>query len=183
MKRLICATLALSLLGATAASAQPYHRGGGHHASERGCRPAAATHGRGIGIAWTAIERSWTPSFESRVSGPMTPRPRPKLPSAATSLPCVLSTAPSSSQVQDTRFSSWEQGFESPWGHSSRRTIEDARLSSLRIGRIGSEATPPLDASGIRRCQRVPALKPSLESPACRAFSASGWSCSRLYRA
>ena len=25
--------------------------------------------------------------------------------------------APSSSQVQDTRFSSWEQGFESPWGH------------------------------------------------------------------
>ncbi|MEY4706638.1 MAG: hypothetical protein RJB58_361 [Pseudomonadota bacterium] len=31
MKRLICATLALSLLGATAAAAQPYHRGGGHH--------------------------------------------------------------------------------------------------------------------------------------------------------
>ena len=29
----------------------------------------------------------------------------------------VLSEAPSSSQVQDTRFSSLEQGFESPWGH------------------------------------------------------------------
>ena len=29
----------------------------------------------------------------------------------------VSSEAPSSSQVQDTRFSSWEQGFESPWGH------------------------------------------------------------------
>ena len=30
MKRLICATLALSLLGATAASAQPYRGGFGH---------------------------------------------------------------------------------------------------------------------------------------------------------
>ena len=29
MKRLICAALALSLLGATAASAQPYHHGYG----------------------------------------------------------------------------------------------------------------------------------------------------------
>jgi hypothetical protein len=28
MKRLICAALALSMLGATAAAAQPYHRGG-----------------------------------------------------------------------------------------------------------------------------------------------------------
>jgi hypothetical protein len=28
MKRLICVTLALSLLGTTAASAQPFHRGG-----------------------------------------------------------------------------------------------------------------------------------------------------------
>ena len=30
MKRLICATLVLLLLGATAASAQPYHGGFGH---------------------------------------------------------------------------------------------------------------------------------------------------------
>ena len=30
------------------------------------------------------------------------------------------SEAPSSSQVQDTRFSSLEQGFESPWGHVQR---------------------------------------------------------------
>ena len=30
---------------------------------------------------------------------------------------CFSSAAPSSSQVQDTRFSSLEQGFESPWGH------------------------------------------------------------------
>ena len=32
----------------------------------------------------------------------------------------VSSEAPSSSQVQDTRFSSLEQGFESPWGHVQR---------------------------------------------------------------
>ena len=41
MKRLICATLALSLLGATAASAQPYHRGGGHHRGHDGGNGAA----------------------------------------------------------------------------------------------------------------------------------------------
>lgn len=41
MKRLICATLALSLLGATAASAQPYHRGGGHHRGYDGGNGAA----------------------------------------------------------------------------------------------------------------------------------------------
>ena len=41
MKRLICATLALSLLGATAASAQPYHRGGGHHRGHNGGNGAA----------------------------------------------------------------------------------------------------------------------------------------------
>ena len=35
-------------------------------------------------------------------------------------LATMPATAPSSSQVQDTRFSSWEQGFESPWGHTGR---------------------------------------------------------------
>jgi len=41
MKRLICAALAMSLLGATAASAQPYHRGGGHHRGHNGGNGAA----------------------------------------------------------------------------------------------------------------------------------------------
>jgi len=36
MKRLISAALALTLLGATAASAQPYDRGGGHHRGHGG---------------------------------------------------------------------------------------------------------------------------------------------------
>ncbi|MES2473272.1 MAG: hypothetical protein V4601_10595 [Pseudomonadota bacterium] len=48
MKRLICATLALSLLGATAASAQPY-RGGGHHRSHNGGNGAALV-GLGLGL-------------------------------------------------------------------------------------------------------------------------------------
>jgi hypothetical protein len=46
MKRLICATLALSLLGATAASAQPFHGGFGHGGYSHG-----GWHGRGNGGA------------------------------------------------------------------------------------------------------------------------------------
>ena len=41
-------------------------------------------------------------------------------------------TAPSSSLVQDTRFSSWEQGFESPWGHSVRSPTAFAAWESAR---------------------------------------------------
>lgn len=49
MKRLICATLALSLLGATAASAQPYHHGGyGHGWHGRGGNGALI--GLGVGL-------------------------------------------------------------------------------------------------------------------------------------
>jgi opacity protein-like surface antigen len=45
MKRLICATLALTLLGATAASAQSHYRGGyGHY---NGYRHGGGWHGRG----------------------------------------------------------------------------------------------------------------------------------------
>jgi hypothetical protein len=52
MKRLICATLALSLLGATAASAGPYHRGGGYHRHHGGGGrgDGAALIGLGIGL-------------------------------------------------------------------------------------------------------------------------------------
>jgi hypothetical protein len=49
MKRLISAVLALSLLGATAASAQPYHRGGGHHRGHNGGNGAALV-GLGLGL-------------------------------------------------------------------------------------------------------------------------------------
>jgi hypothetical protein len=48
MKRLICATLALSLLGATAASAQSYHGGFGHR---DGFGHSGGWHGRGDGGA------------------------------------------------------------------------------------------------------------------------------------
>jgi hypothetical protein len=48
MKRLICATLALSLLGATAASAQSYHGGFGHRG---GYGHGDGWHGRGDGGA------------------------------------------------------------------------------------------------------------------------------------
>jgi hypothetical protein len=52
MKRLICAALALSLLGATAASARPYggygHGGFGHHGGYYGgYRHGGGWHGRG----------------------------------------------------------------------------------------------------------------------------------------
>jgi hypothetical protein len=49
MKRLICATLALSLLGATAASAQSYHHGGYSHGGGYG--RSGGWHGRGDGGA------------------------------------------------------------------------------------------------------------------------------------
>ena len=44
---------------------------------------------------------------------------------------CLLKpdAAPSSSLVQDTRFSSWERGFKSRWGHFERR-------SELRFERL-----------------------------------------------
>jgi hypothetical protein len=48
MKRLICATLALSLLGATAASAQSFHGGYGHGGYSHG---GGGWHGRGNGGA------------------------------------------------------------------------------------------------------------------------------------
>jgi hypothetical protein len=52
MKRLISATLALSLLGATAASAQPYHGGSGHGGyGYRGGYGHSGWHGRGDGGA------------------------------------------------------------------------------------------------------------------------------------
>jgi opacity protein-like surface antigen len=47
MKRLICATLALSLLGATAASAQPFHGGYGHGGYGY---HGGGWHGRGAGL-------------------------------------------------------------------------------------------------------------------------------------
>lgn len=49
MKRLICTTLALSLLGATAASAQSYHHGGYSHGGGYG--RSGGWHGRGDGGA------------------------------------------------------------------------------------------------------------------------------------
>ena len=60
---------------------------------------------------------------------------RPRLPFAVRPLNCEP-TAPSSSQVQDTRFSSWEQGFESPWGHSAgvgRRPIRSPPMGRARV--------------------------------------------------
>ncbi|HWM62280.1 MAG TPA: hypothetical protein VNN98_09005 [Rhizomicrobium sp.] len=50
MKRLICATLALSLLGATAASAQSFHGGFGHGGYSHG-GGYGGWHGRGDGGA------------------------------------------------------------------------------------------------------------------------------------
>lgn len=56
MKRLICATLALSLLGAVPASAQRFHRGGhggyhhGHHGWHGRGNDTGALIGLGIGL-------------------------------------------------------------------------------------------------------------------------------------
>ena len=57
------------------------------------------------------------------------------------------SEAPSSSQVQDTRFSSLEQGFESPWGHVQRHAaiaiaacVVLAGLGALCPGRTGQSS-------------------------------------------
>ena len=44
------------------------------------------------------------------------------------------SEAPSSSQVQDTRFSSLEQGFESPWGHVQRHAAIDIAACVVLAG-------------------------------------------------
>lgn len=51
MKRLICAALALSLLGAGAASARPYHGGyGGHYHGGWHGRDDGALIGLGVGL-------------------------------------------------------------------------------------------------------------------------------------
>ena len=44
------------------------------------------------------------------------------------------SAAPSSSQVQDTRFSSLEQGFESPWGHVQRHAAISIAACVVLVG-------------------------------------------------
>ena len=46
------------------------------------------------------------------------------------------SEAPSSSQVQDTRFSSLEQGFESPWGHVQRHAAIDIAACVVLAGLV-----------------------------------------------
>lgn len=87
MKRLICATLALSLLGATAASAGPYNRGGGyarHHSGWHGGRDnGAALIGLGIGLfalgaiaASSQRDRGYDRYYDSYDYGPPPP-PRP----------------------------------------------------------------------------------------------------------
>src|SRR5690606_7658444 len=43
----------------------------------------------------------------------------PAMRAGAAAPPPVRHPAPSSSPVQDARFSSWKPGFESPWGHCS----------------------------------------------------------------
>jgi len=51
MKRLVCATLALTLLGSAAASAQPYGRGGYSHSYRHGGHDnTGALIGLGIGL-------------------------------------------------------------------------------------------------------------------------------------
>jgi hypothetical protein len=51
MKRLICAALALSMLGATAASAQPYRHGGfGYRSGWHGHNDTGALVGLGLGL-------------------------------------------------------------------------------------------------------------------------------------
>jgi hypothetical protein len=86
MKRLMCATLALTLLGATAASAQSHYRGGfGHH---DGYRHGGGWHGRGdngaliglgIGLfALGAIAASQQDHYYDRYEyGPPPPPPPP----------------------------------------------------------------------------------------------------------
>ena len=66
MKRLICATLALSLLGATAASAQPYRHGGGHHRSHGGGNVAAIL---GVGLGLFALAAIASSSQRDRYEG------------------------------------------------------------------------------------------------------------------
>ena len=83
MKRLICATLALSLLGATAASAGPYNRGGGYHRYHGGSRDnGAALIGLGIGLfalgaiaASSQRDRGYDRYYDSYDYGPPPPPP------------------------------------------------------------------------------------------------------------
>jgi hypothetical protein len=85
MKRLICATLALSLLGATAASAGPYNRGGGYHHRHHGGGgrgDGAALIGLGIGLfalgaiaASSQRDRGYDRYYDSYDYGPPPPPP------------------------------------------------------------------------------------------------------------
>lgn len=84
MKRLICATLALSLLGATAASAGPYNRGGGYHHRHHGGGgrgDGAALIGLGIGlfalgaIASSQRDRGYDRYYDRYDYGPPPPPP------------------------------------------------------------------------------------------------------------
>ena len=85
MKRLICATLALSLLGATAASAGPYNRGGGYHHRHHGGggRDNGALIGLGIGLfalgaiaASSQRDRGYDRYYDRYDYGPPPPPPR-----------------------------------------------------------------------------------------------------------
>lgn len=86
MKRLICATLALSLLGATAASAGPYNRGGGYHHRHHGGGGrdnGAALIGLGIGLfalgaiaASSQRDRGYDRYYDRYDYGPPPPPPR-----------------------------------------------------------------------------------------------------------
>jgi hypothetical protein len=86
MKRLICATLVLTLLGATAASAGSYNRGGGyhrHHSGWNGGRgDGAALIGLGIGLfalgaiaASSQRDRGYDRYYDSYDYGPPPPPP------------------------------------------------------------------------------------------------------------
>lgn len=83
MKRLICATLALSLLGATAASAGPYNHGGGYGRHHGGGRDnGAALIGLGIGLfalgaiaASSQRDRDYGRYYDSYDYGPPPPPP------------------------------------------------------------------------------------------------------------
>jgi hypothetical protein len=81
MKRLICAALALSLVGATAASARPFHGGGfGHrHSGWHGRGDGGALLGLGLGLfALGAIAASQQDRYYDRYDyGPPPPPPPP----------------------------------------------------------------------------------------------------------
>jgi hypothetical protein len=82
MKRLICATLALSLLGATAASAHPFHGGHGgygHGGGWHGRGGSGALIGLGVGLfALGAIAAASSHDrYDDRYYGPPPPPPPP----------------------------------------------------------------------------------------------------------